>query len=48
MVDHYTQAGKILAAADTEAGHILADVLGTRFSACNNLVGFQSFFKNGL
>ena len=58
MVDHYTQADKVLAAADTsdrlavstlpEAGHIRAEVLGTRFSACNNLVDFEPFFKNVL
>lgn len=54
MVDHYTQVEKVLAAGDTsyklgvstvpEAGHILAEELGTEFRKRNNLVGFEPFF----
>ena len=55
MVDHYTQIEKVLSAAgtseklsvstDPKACRIPAEVLGTRFQKCNNLVGFKPFFK---
>lgn len=54
MVDHYTQADKVLALVNTSdklsgstlpvAGRIPAEDLGTRFKQCNSLVGFKLFF----
>jgi hypothetical protein len=54
MVDHYTQVDKVSAILDTgdklgdsilsRAGQVPAQVLGRRFTECNNLTGFEPFF----
>jgi hypothetical protein len=54
MVDHYTQANKVLTAGDTVdrlnesilpvAGHTPAEDLGTQFQNCDQLLNFKPFF----